>query len=109
MILPNIGERALNNTSVTNNFKSFSKQVDQKESTQNVNLKKDQNNYFRAQLSQTYWEMLTLNEKITDWLLIIGKIYVFLTSNLYKNKFANRYMPYEKLAIIFDINTLNLF
>ena len=52
MIFPNIGERPLNNTSVLNSFKSFSKQVDQKESAENNNMKKDQNNYFRAELSQ---------------------------------------------------------
>ena len=52
MIFPNIGERPFNKTSVPNSFKSFIKQVDQKESTQNVNVKKDQNNYFKADLSQ---------------------------------------------------------
>ena len=51
MIFPNIGERPFNNTIVPNSFKSSSKEVDQKESTQNVNMKKDQNNYFRAELS----------------------------------------------------------
>ena len=51
MIFPNIGERPFNNTIVPNSFKSFSKQMDQKESTQNVNMKKDQNNYFREELS----------------------------------------------------------
>ena len=53
MIFPNIGERPLNKTRVPKSFKSFIKEVDQKESTQNVNTKKDQNNYFRAELSQT--------------------------------------------------------
>ena len=52
MIFPNIGEGPLNKTSVRNSFKSFIKEVDQKESTQNVNTKKDQNNYFRAELRQ---------------------------------------------------------
>ena len=52
MIFPNIEDRPLNKTSVPNSFKSFSKQVDQKESTQNINKKKDQNNYFRAELRQ---------------------------------------------------------
>ena len=66
MIFPNIGERPLNKTSVPNSFKSFSKQVDQKESTQNINKKKDQNNYFRAELSQKQEEILTLNKKKTD-------------------------------------------
>ena len=52
MIFPNIGERPLNKTSVPNSFKPFSKQVDQKESTHNINKKKDQNNFFRGELSQ---------------------------------------------------------
>ena len=52
MIFPNIRERRLNKTSTPDSFESFNKQVDQKESTQNINKKKDQNNYFRAQLSQ---------------------------------------------------------
>ena len=51
MIFPNIGERPFNNTIVPNSFKSSSKEVDQKEFTQNVNMKKDQNNYFREELS----------------------------------------------------------
>ena len=42
----------LNQTRVPNSFKSFSKQVDQKEPTQNVRRKKDQNNYFRTELSR---------------------------------------------------------
>ena len=52
MMLQNIGEKPLNKTSVPNSFKSFIKQVHQKESTQNVNTKNDQNNYFGAELSQ---------------------------------------------------------
>ena len=44
MTFPNIGEISLNKISVPNSFKSFSKQVDQKEFAQNVNKKKDQNN-----------------------------------------------------------------
>ena len=41
-----------NITSVPTSFKFFIKQVYQKESTQNINKKKDQNNYFRAEISQ---------------------------------------------------------
>ena len=52
MTFPNTGERPLNKTSVPNSFKSFSKQVDQKESTRNINKKKAQNNYFRAEISR---------------------------------------------------------
>ena len=63
MIIQNIGEKPLNKTSVPNSFKSFIKQVDQKESTQNVDAKNDQNNYFRAELSQKFEELLTIIEK----------------------------------------------
>ena len=52
MIFPNIGEKPLNKTSFPNNFKSFIKQMDQKDPTQNLSTKKDQNNYLRAELSQ---------------------------------------------------------
>ena len=48
MIFQNIGERPLIKTSVPNSFKSFSKQVDQKVSIQNVNTEEDQNSYIRA-------------------------------------------------------------
>ena len=44
MISQNEAERPLNITSILNNFKSFIKQVDQKECTQNINKKKDQKN-----------------------------------------------------------------
>ena len=77
MIFPNIGEIPLNKTSVPNSFKSFSKQVNQKVSTQNVNAKNDQNNYFRAQWSQMFEDLLTITEKKTGWLLIIDAIYIF--------------------------------
>ena len=63
MTFPNTGERPLNKTSVPNSFKSFSKQVDQKESTRNINKKKAQNNYFRAEISRKQEELLALNEK----------------------------------------------
>ena len=33
----------------------------------------------------------------------------FLKSNIYKSKFANTYISYDKLAITFDIKTLKLF
>ena len=63
MIFPNIGERHLNKTSAPNSFKSFSKQVDQKESTQNTNKKKDQNNYFRAEIRKKEQELIRLKVK----------------------------------------------
>ena len=50
MIFQNSRGKPLEKTSVPNSIKSFIKQVDQKESTQNVSLKKDQNNYFKAEL-----------------------------------------------------------
>ena len=48
----NIAKRALNISSILNNFKSFIKQVYQKHRTQNINKKKDQNKYFRAEINQ---------------------------------------------------------
>ena len=52
MIFLNRGERPTNITSVRTSFKFFIKQVYQKVSTQNINKKKDQNNHFRAEISQ---------------------------------------------------------
>ena len=63
MISQNIAERPLNITSILNNFESFIKQVDQKKWTQNINKKKDQNNYFRAEISRKEEKLLTLKEK----------------------------------------------
>ena len=63
MISQNIAERPLNITSILNNFESFIKQVDQKKWTQNIKKKKDQNNYFRAEISQKEEKLLTLKEK----------------------------------------------
>ena len=61
MIYQNKAERPLNITSILNNFKSFIKQVYQKEWRQNINKKKEQNNYFRAGISQKVEK--TLKEK----------------------------------------------
>ena len=63
MISQNIAERPLNITSILNNFKSFIKQVYQKEWRQNINKKKDQNNYFRAEISQKEEQLLTFKVK----------------------------------------------
>ena len=63
MISQNIAEKPLNITSILNNFKSFIKQVDQKKWTQNIKKKKDQNNYFRAEISRKEEKLLTLKEK----------------------------------------------
>ena len=89
MISQNIAERPLNITSILNNFKSFIKQVYQKEWRQNINKKKQENNCFRAGISQKVEKVLTRKEKKADCLLIIGKIYFFLKSNFSKSKFAN--------------------
>ena len=68
MISQNIAERPLNITSILNNFKSFIKQVYQKEWRQNINKKKDQNNYFRAEISQKEEQLLRLKvKKKTDF------------------------------------------
>ena len=63
MISQNRAERPLNITSILNNFKSFIKQVYQKEWRQNINKKKEQNNYFRAVITQKVENVLTLKEK----------------------------------------------
>ena len=60
MVPQNIAERHLNKTSILNNFKSFIKQVYQKLWTQNINKKKDQNNYFRAEVNQKEEQLLGL-------------------------------------------------
>ena len=62
MISPNIAERPLNITTIMNNFKSFIKEVYQKQWEQNINKKKHQNNYFRAETSQKEQKILTLKE-----------------------------------------------
>ena len=63
MVPQNIAESPLNKTSFLNNLKSFIKQVYQKHRTQNINKKKDQNNYFRAEISQKEEQLLTLKVK----------------------------------------------
>ena len=68
MISQNKAERALNITSILNNFKSFIKQVYQKVWKQNINKTKEQNNYFRAGINQNVEKVLTLKErKQTDF------------------------------------------
>ena len=59
----NIAERPLNITSILNNFKSFIKQVYQKHRMQYLNKKMDQNNYFRAEISQKDEQLLRLKVK----------------------------------------------
>ena len=63
MVPQNIAERPLNITSILNNFKSFIKQVYQKHWTQNINKKKHQNNYFRAEISQKEEQLFRLSVK----------------------------------------------
>ena len=63
MVSQKIEWRPLNKTSVLNDFKSFIKQVYQKQQTQNFNKKKDQNNYFRAEVSQKEEQLLGLKIK----------------------------------------------
>ena len=59
-----IAEVPLNISSILNNFKSFIKRVYQKEWTRNMKKKKDQNKYFRAEISQKEHELLRLNVKM---------------------------------------------
>ena len=62
MISPNIAERPLNITTIMNNFKSFIKEVYQIKWALNIKNKDDQNNYFRAEISQKEQKLLTLKE-----------------------------------------------
>ena len=63
MIFQRKAERPLNITSILNNLKSFIRQVYQKEWRQNINKKKDQNNYFRLEISRKEEKLLPLKEK----------------------------------------------
>ena len=63
MVPKDIPERLINITSIIKNFKSFIKQVDQKHPTQIVHKKKDQNNYFRAEISKKQEQLLRLQVK----------------------------------------------
>ena len=63
MISQIIAEVPFNIVSILNNFKSFIKKVYQKEWMQNINKKKNENNYFRAQISQKEEQLLTLKVK----------------------------------------------
>ena len=58
MVPQNIAEIPLNKTGILNNFKSFIKQVYQKLRTQNITKKKDQNNYFGAEISHKEEQLL---------------------------------------------------
>ena len=63
MISQIIAEVPLNITSILNNFKSFIEKVYQKEWTQNIKKKKDQNNYFTVEISQKKQPLLKLKVK----------------------------------------------
>ena len=63
MLPQNRADRPIKITSILNNFKYFNKQVYQKHRKQNINKKKDQNNQFRAEISQKQKELLKLTVK----------------------------------------------
>ena len=63
MLPQKIAESLLNITSILENFKSFIKQLFQKERTQNSKKKKDQNNYYRAEISKKEQQILRLKVK----------------------------------------------
>ena len=63
MISQIIAEVPFNIGSIINNLKSFIKQVYQKHRTQNINQEKDQNNYFRVEISQKEEHLLALKIK----------------------------------------------
>ena len=60
MISLNMAERPLNITSILKSFKSFIKQVYQKKQTQNIKKKKNENNYFGAEINQKKEQVHTL-------------------------------------------------
>ena len=66
MISQYIPEVLLNISSILNNFKYFIKKVYQKEWTQNIKKKKDQNNYFRGERIQKKQQLLRLKKKKDD-------------------------------------------
>ena len=63
MISQNKAEGPLNITSTLKNYKSFIKQVYERVWSQNIKKKKEQNNYFRAEISQKVEKVLRLKEK----------------------------------------------
>ena len=63
MISQIIAEVMLNITSILKNLNSFIKKVYQKEWTQNIKKKKDQNNYFRVQISKNEQQLYRLKIK----------------------------------------------
>ena len=61
MVSRKIAERP--QTGILNNFESFIKQVYQKKKTvQNIIKKKDQNNYFGAEITQKWEKLLAFKE-----------------------------------------------
>ena len=63
MISQIIAEAMLNISSILNNFKSIIKKVYQKEWMQNIKKKKDQNNYFIAEISKKGQQLFRLKVK----------------------------------------------
>ena len=63
MVPKNIAETLLNISSILNNLKSFMKQVYQNHWTQNINNKKDQSNYFIAEISKKEEQVFRLKVK----------------------------------------------
>ena len=94
MIFQKKAERPLNTTSILNNLKSFIKKVYQKEWRQNVNKKKEQNNYFRAGIIQKVEKVLLLRTSITllqnTKNVIIYKSYIFFIASNQQNIMTTR-------------------
>ena len=63
MLPQKIAESPLNITSILKNFKSFIKQIFQKERAQNSKKKKDQNNYYRAEIIKKEQQILRIPVK----------------------------------------------
>ena len=63
MVPQNIAERPLNIINILNNLQSFIKQGYQKQRMQNINKKRDQSNYFGAEIRQIEEKLLRLEVK----------------------------------------------
>ena len=71
--------------------------------------KRNKINTSEQEQAKMWKKHLHLNKKSRFTFNSRKNLLFFLKSNFYKSKFANMYMSYEKLAIIFDINTLQFF
>ena len=85
------------------------KKVYQKVCTHKFNKKKDQNICIRADLKQKVHKTTFTETKITDWLLIIGKICFFFNTNFIKINLPTYLCLRRNYRLFNDNNPLKLF